>query len=207
MPPRSARSSHRRARNAERHRSTRVAAVAALMAATAALALACSTPAAHHSAPTPTAEQPQTATPQRPAAPTLEPLTMLDAQPPLDPLRDVQARLVVLDFFSIWCDPCLEGLPAMVELEARYREHGVAFVVVAQDDDPDALRKVLERHGVTFPVALDPDQRWFDAFSLRYVPSVVVLDAERRVALRHASIDTLPPSALAATLDELLAEP
>jgi len=77
-------------------------------------------------------------------------------------LRDLQKRLaqqkgkvVVLNFWATWCQPCVEEFPALVRLYNNYRKKGVTVIAVSVDDPETAdelVQPFLKRHRATFPV-------------------------------------------------------
>jgi cytochrome c biogenesis protein CcmG/thiol:disulfide interchange protein DsbE len=46
-------------------------------------------------------------------------------------------RVVLVNFWATWCRPCLEEIPALMQLEANLREQGFDLIAVSLDD-PDA---------------------------------------------------------------------
>jgi thiol-disulfide isomerase/thioredoxin len=93
-------------------------------------------------------------------------------------LRDLQRRLaqqkgkvVVLNFWATWCQPCVEEFPALVKLDNNYRKQGVVVIAVSVDDPESAdevVQPFLKRQRAKFPVlVLDDDVdlfiRSFDA--------------------------------------------
>ena len=49
-------------------------------------------------------------------------------------LADYKGKYVLLDFWASWCIPCRKGNPHMKELYARYKEKGIEFIGIADDD-------------------------------------------------------------------------
>ncbi|GBC93480.1 Thiol-disulfide oxidoreductase ResA [bacterium HR15] len=87
-------------------------------------------------------------------------------------LRDLQRRLarqkgkvVVLNFWATWCQPCVEEFPALVKLYNNYRKKGVIVIAVSVDDPETADEQVqpfIKRQRATFPVlVLDEDADQF----------------------------------------------
>src|SRR5919197_1514583 len=74
-------------------------------------------------------------------------------------LADWNDRVVVLNFWATWCQPCTDEMPTLEGLWRRYRERGVA--VVGINVDRGAPRALIEsyatRLGLTFPILLDPE--------------------------------------------------
>ncbi len=87
-------------------------------------------------------------------------------------LRDLRARLtkqkgkvVLLNFWATWCQPCVEEFPALVRLYNNYRKRGVVVIAVSVDDPETAdevVQPFLKRMRATFPVlVLDQDSDQF----------------------------------------------
>src|SRR2546430_10046425 len=70
------------------------------------------------------------------------------------------------------------------EADRRYRERGLTIVGIhtpefppyAGEHDKGNLARALDRQGITYPNAQDNDRRTWDAYSIRYWPSFVLID-------------------------------
>ena len=49
------------------------------------------------------------------------------------PLSSVKAKLILLDFWAVWCYPCVKSMPDVMALEEKYREHGLVVYAVSLD--------------------------------------------------------------------------
>src|SRR5271156_3177526 len=88
--------------------------------------------------------------------------------PPLtaDALR---GKVVLVDFWTFECSNCLNALPHVKALEAKYRDKGLVVVGVhspelADERVPANVRDAVRRLGVVYPVVLDPQYRIWNAF-------------------------------------------
>jgi len=66
-------------------------------------------------------------------------------------LSDHRGAVVLLDFFGTWCPPCVELVPAYVELQRRYADRGLVLVGVS-DEDADTIRGFAKEHDVPYPL-------------------------------------------------------
>jgi thiol-disulfide isomerase/thioredoxin len=51
-------------------------------------------------------------------------------------VREWDGHVLVVNFWATWCKPCVREMPAFVELQRQYAEHGVQFVGIALDTVP-----------------------------------------------------------------------
>ena len=76
-------------------------------------------------------------------------------------LESLRGKVVVLNFWSKTCGPCLEEMPDLAELTKIIKDRpDVAVVAVSIDDGPDDVRPTLKtvlRGDPPFTVLFDPD--------------------------------------------------
>jgi len=69
-------------------------------------------------------------------------------------LANYRGKVVLLDFWATWCDPCREEIPHFVELQSKYREQGLQIVGVSMDDRPEPVRDFYQRFKMNYPVVM-----------------------------------------------------
>lgn len=101
------------------------------------------------------------------------------------PLASLRGAPVVVNFFASYCPPCIREMPA---LEAAHQAVGdeVRFLGLAMQDRPEEAQALVERTGVTYEVAQDPDGSVITALGGIVLPTTVLLDAEGDVVASHA---------------------
>ena len=127
---------------------------------------------------------------ERPTAPALAlpVLTAGDGVGPVDAtvsLADLRGRVVVLNFWASWCDPCQAEAPILEAVAERYR--GTKDVVVlgvdVQDLREDA-RAFVKDNGVTYPVLRDGSDGAQHAYQVPQLPETFIIDRKGRVGLK-----------------------
>ncbi len=98
----------------------------------------------------------------------------------------VGSHVVLLEFWSIFCKSCIEEMPHVEELYAKYRDEGLA--VLSINTDVFSSKKVasfLEKAGIRppYPVVRDARQEIVGAFGVELLPVTVIVDREGWIRL------------------------
>lgn len=72
-------------------------------------------------------------------------------------LAEWRGQVIALNFWATWCSPCLQEMPELVSLQARFGARGLQFIGLAVETDAEQVRVVADKLGVNYPVLLDED--------------------------------------------------
>ncbi|MBL1432454.1 MAG: redoxin [Gammaproteobacteria bacterium] len=64
-------------------------------------------------------------------------------------------KVLVLNFWASWCEPCLREIPAFVDLQNTYGEQGLQFVGIAVEDI-QPVREFLDVIPINYPILVHP---------------------------------------------------
>ena len=132
-------------------------------------------------------------------------------------LQQHQGKVIVVDFWATWCEPCKERFPHMIELTGQYSEQDVVFISVSLDEASaeDQVNEFLTAHRASKMVnllcELDPATA-FEAFDIRAgIPNYKLYDRTGKVRhefalMEDAKLNLLAADELDAKLRELLVD-
>jgi thiol-disulfide isomerase/thioredoxin len=105
-------------------------------------------------------------------------------------MAGLRGKVVLVDFWTYGCSNCVNTLPHVTELYAKYRDRGLVIVGVHTPEFPFErsaanVQAALKRHGITYPVAQDNDSRTWDAYHNQYWPAQYIVDQSGRIVFQH----------------------
>ena len=72
--------------------------------------------------------------------------------------RDFGGKLLLLNFWATWCQPCVQEVPSLDQLSRELGPKGLVVLGVSVDKDQKAYRDFIARFRVSYLTARDPDQ-------------------------------------------------
>src|SRR5262249_16916468 len=99
-------------------------------------------------------------------------------------------KVAVVNVWTFECYNCLNALPHVKALAAKYHDKDVVVVGVhtpelARERVPANVAEAVRRLGVTYPVVLDAKYAIWRAFKNEYWPSVYIADRQGRIRFHH----------------------
>lgn len=119
-------------------------------------------------------------------------------------LADLRGKVVLVNFWGAWCEPCKEETPALQAAHQRLASEGLVIVGVnlrRQETSDEAVREFVQRYGVTYPIALDVDGEAARLFQISPIPVSYFIDREGTI--RYVRIGTLTTDDVAVLFAQL----
>lgn len=97
----------------------------------------------------------------------------------------IKGKVVLVDFWASWCEPCKQSFPAMEELHQRYGSQGLVIIAINVDENRSDMEAFLKKNVATFAVVRDSNQKLVEKAGLATMPSSFLLDREGKVRFVH----------------------
>lgn len=121
-------------------------------------------------------------------------------------LSDLQGKVVMMDFWTTWCAPCIESVPVLNELYEKYKARGLEILYVSADDEAD-MPKIIpfaQKHKINFPVLFD-NGGVKASYKITGFPTVVFIDKNGKLRFRETGFGkTESPRKYQTIINELL---
>lgn len=101
-------------------------------------------------------------------------------------LSSLKGKVVFVNFWATWCQPCREEIPSMEALNKAMAGKPFQMLSIVFNDDLDMANSFARRLGATFPVLANPGPELSEAYMITGVPETFLIDASG--ILRHKFI-------------------
>ncbi len=107
-------------------------------------------------------------------------------------LSSYRGRVVFVNFWATWCEPCKRELPAFEQFQAQQGENGAVILAVNVAEEPDAINEYFAQENIAgLTVLLDSRQDVTEAFAVDRFPTTYVIDAAGVVRYKYYGEITL----------------
>ena len=128
-------------------------------------------------------------------------------------IEDLRGKVVMLDFWASWCQPCRDEAPVLAQVYREYRKRGVEFVGVNLWDNPGDAELFLQQQGHagprglsadTYPNGIDAEGKIAISYGVRGIPEKFFINRDGSIARKFTG--PMNPDLLRQILDALLEE-
>ncbi|MDD5543769.1 MAG: TlpA disulfide reductase family protein [Acidobacteriia bacterium] len=128
----------------------------------------------------PTAESKQAATQGAPAPDfTAKNLDGKDVK-----LSDFRGKVVLVNFWAVWCGPCNVEVPELVDLYNMYRDKGFVVLGISDNSDLKDIKSFVTEKRMGYPIVIDPGEI-SDEYNVTGFPTSFLLDRNGNIVQEY----------------------
>ncbi|QSQ17486.1 TlpA disulfide reductase family protein [Myxococcus landrumensis] len=123
-------------------------------------------------------------------------------------LTSDRGRVVLLEVWATWCEPCRDALPFYENLGREYASRGLKVYALNIDEDPRAIAPFLKEVKVSLPILLDENAQVAErTLKVRGMPTLYLIDKRGLVRFIHEGFGEEFLAKYQSEIETLLAEP
>jgi tetratricopeptide (TPR) repeat protein len=109
------------------------------------------------------------------------PFVLQDLEDRKHALESYQGKVVLLDFWATWCEPCRAEMPDLEKLHKELSPE-VAILALDADEEKDVVSTFIQEGKYTMPALLTKGTDVTNRYSINAYPTLVALDKTGRVS-------------------------
>jgi cytochrome c biogenesis protein CcmG/thiol:disulfide interchange protein DsbE len=123
-------------------------------------------------------------------------------------LADLQGKVVLVDFWGTFCEPCKKSFPKLQDLSAKYSGSGLRVVAISEDEaeDRDKIPTFAQTYGAKFVIGWDEDKSAARHYKPETMPTSFLIDRKGVVRFSHVGYHDGEEVSIEKELKELLDE-
>jgi peroxiredoxin len=107
-------------------------------------------------------------------------------------LSSLKGKVILLDFWATWCEPCKLEIPWFAEFQTKYGRRGFQAVGVSVDDTVEKLKPYVAKYKMNYPVLLglnhDDIQNAYGP--LWGIPVTALISRDGKICAKHSGISS-----------------
>lgn len=116
--------------------------------------------------------------------------------------NEFRGKVVLVDCFATWCQPCLQVIPHLAQIDEKYNSSEVVVISVGSSGDSAIeLRQFKQDYNMTWRVARDT-VGVFGKYNVEYIPTLVILSQSGAIHFQEAGV--VDVTTLSSEIDALL---
>lgn len=101
---------------------------------------------------------------------------------------DFPGKVIVVDFWASWCAPCRKQASILDEVHEELEARGVQFLSVNLGEDEETVREYVAETPFPYPTLMDPEETLGEAFEIYFLPTLLVLNADRGIVYLDSGV-------------------
>jgi peroxiredoxin len=115
--------------------------------------------------------------------------TLTDLQGKSWTLKALRGKVVLVNFWATWCQPCRREMPDLDTLYKRFKDQGFVILGISDEEGPK-VKELLAELKVSYPILLDPGRKVNELFRVDGIPKNFVYDRDGKLVAQSIDMRT-----------------
>ncbi|MBX3252459.1 MAG: TlpA family protein disulfide reductase, partial [Myxococcales bacterium] len=99
-------------------------------------------------------------------------------------IEEKQGKVLIIDFWATWCEPCRASFPKLEELSKRLGDKA-EVIAISVDDEEKGILDFARENGATFTIGWDSDHAIASRWKVEKMPTTFIVDGSGKVRFIH----------------------
>ena len=104
-------------------------------------------------------------------------------------MADFQDKVLLVNFWATWCQPCLIEIPWFLEFQEQYGPQGFEVIGISLDDEgAEVVKPFMEKHGMTYTVLIGDEEATELFGGILGLPTSFLVDRDGKYYSMHRGL-------------------
>ena len=104
-------------------------------------------------------------------------------------LKDLRGKVVLVNFWATWCQPCRIEMPELETLYKQFKNEGFVVLSISSEDER-TVRPFIDEYKLSYPILLDPCSKVHEQFNIEGIPKSFVYDRDGKLVAQAIDMRT-----------------
>jgi peroxiredoxin len=99
---------------------------------------------------------------------------------------DLKGKVILLDFWGTWCQPCVQAVPSLRSLSRRMQGDPFVLLSISTDQDEAVLKDFIAKNKMDWPQVWDKDHEFSEECQISHYPSYLLVSHEGEIVYMNS---------------------
>jgi len=93
-------------------------------------------------------------------------------------LSDFKGKILIIDFWATWCNPCIKEFPHFEKFYKNYKDKGIEFIAISVDNKLDKVKSFVKKNNYSFTILHDLAHETSKNFKIGKLPTLFIVSPD-----------------------------
>lgn len=100
-------------------------------------------------------------------------------------LSSLKGKIIILDFWATWCQPCRQEIPDFIALKEKYKKEGLEIVGISLDEEEAPVEKFSKKMGINYILVMGDENTVKKYGGIKGIPTTFIIAQNGNIVAKY----------------------